>query len=332
MARLPIATRESVPEAQRAIFDEMLQGLGLSPATARSVLIHVPKAHRWATGLNHYLRDESSLPKKIQELAMLVTARELDCQHIWNAHAASARQAGVGSAIVDALRDGKTFPALAPDEVAVVQFGREFFGPIGSAAGPFRPPWSSSAARASSSWGSSWGTTASWPCSSTPSTPTCRPIEPNLSCPSRWAGLRAPWRARSTTSSWWAPATPRSVPRCPRASTAPAWSSSSAPRKRRRAATAASRAAPCASPSTGSTTSGRSPTSPRRRSPAPTSGPTRAGQFFDDLFRVTQYRTDPDLVELLVTRSLDTHDSGCAARGRASCRSTAARPARSTAG
>lgn len=28
--------------------------------------------------------------------------------------------------------------------------------------------------------------------------------------------------------------------------------------------------------------------------------------FFDDMFRVTQYRTDPDLVELLVRRSLDT--------------------------
>src|SRR5712664_3702280 len=32
---------------------------------------------------------------------------------------------------------------------------------------------------------------------------------------------------------------------------------------------------------------------------------TRA-QYFDDLFRLTQYRTDPTLVELLVTRSLDT--------------------------
>jgi hypothetical protein len=34
-------------------------------------MVHVPKAHRWATALNHYLREESSLPKKIQELAML---------------------------------------------------------------------------------------------------------------------------------------------------------------------------------------------------------------------------------------------------------------------
>ena len=128
MARLPMATRESVPEAQRDIFDEMVKGLGSVPRYGPgSVMIHVPKAHRWATGLNHYLRDESSLPKKVKELAMLVTARELDCQHIWNAHAGSARKAGVPGALVDALRDRKELPTLAADESAVVNFGREFF-------------------------------------------------------------------------------------------------------------------------------------------------------------------------------------------------------------
>jgi len=128
VARLPVATRESVPEGQRTIFDEMVKGLGSVPRYGPgSVLIHVPKAHQWATLLNHYLRDESSLPKKIQELAMLVTARELDCQHIWNAHAASARKAGVRSEIVDALRDRKELPALGADEAAVVHYGREFF-------------------------------------------------------------------------------------------------------------------------------------------------------------------------------------------------------------
>ena len=128
MARLPIATRDSVPEAQRATFDEMVKSLGSVPRYGPgSVLIHVPEAHRWATGLNHYLRDASSLPKKVQELAMLVTARELDCQHIWNAHAASARRAGVRDELVDALRDRRDLPALAADEAAVVHYGREFF-------------------------------------------------------------------------------------------------------------------------------------------------------------------------------------------------------------
>ena len=43
MARLPMATRESVPEAQRAIFDEMVEGLGSVPRySPGSVMIHVP--------------------------------------------------------------------------------------------------------------------------------------------------------------------------------------------------------------------------------------------------------------------------------------------------
>jgi 4-carboxymuconolactone decarboxylase len=128
MARLPIATRESVPEAQKALFDELVQRTGSVPRFGPgSVMIHVPEASRWATGLNDYLRNQSSLSKKVQELAMLVTARELDCQHIWNAHAASARQAGVPAALVNALRDHQTLPELAPDEAAVVHYGQEFF-------------------------------------------------------------------------------------------------------------------------------------------------------------------------------------------------------------
>src|SRR5207247_3432160 len=35
-------------------------------------------------------------------------------------------------------------------------------------------------------------------------------------------------------------------------------------------------------------------------------GTYTAEQFFDDMARVTQHRADPDLVELLVTRSFDT--------------------------
>ena len=56
-----------------------------------------------------------------------VTARENDCQYIWNAHAASARAAGVSDATVDALRDRKALPELAADESAVVRYGQEFF-------------------------------------------------------------------------------------------------------------------------------------------------------------------------------------------------------------
>jgi hypothetical protein len=58
---------------------------------------------------------------------MLVTARELNCQHIWNAHAMSGRRAGLSDALVNALRDRHDLPTLPPDEAAVVDYGQELF-------------------------------------------------------------------------------------------------------------------------------------------------------------------------------------------------------------
>ena len=127
MPRLPLASRDNVPESQRDLFDAMV-GDGAVPSRGPgSVYIHVPAAAQQVTGLNNYLRRESSLPLKIQELAMLVTAREFDCQHIWNAHAASARAAGVPDELVDALREGEELLDLDPDEEAVVNYGQEFY-------------------------------------------------------------------------------------------------------------------------------------------------------------------------------------------------------------
>ena len=128
MARLPLASRESVPENQRDAFDEIVKTLGAIPRFGPgSVILNVPHAHQRLMGFNRFLRSDSSLSKKLQELAMIVTARELDCQYIWNAHAASAREAGVGNATVDALRERKELPRLPDDETAVVRFAQEFF-------------------------------------------------------------------------------------------------------------------------------------------------------------------------------------------------------------
>ena len=59
---------------------------------------------------------------------MLVTARELDCQYIWNIHAQWGRQAGLRDDIVDNLRDRKELTGLAPEEAAVVRYGQEPLG------------------------------------------------------------------------------------------------------------------------------------------------------------------------------------------------------------
>ena len=83
MARAPIPTRESVPEQYRAVFDEVVQERGGPPVGGPgSVTLNSPEMAKRANHLSAYLRQESGLPAKVQELAMLVTARELDCQYI----------------------------------------------------------------------------------------------------------------------------------------------------------------------------------------------------------------------------------------------------------
>ena len=128
MARIAAATRDSVPEEQREEFDRMVELFGgVPPVGPGLAMIHVPKAHRLATELNNYLRQESSLSTKVLELVMLVTAREFNCQHIWNDHAGVARAEGIPDAVVDALRDRKELPPMDPDVAAVINYGQEFF-------------------------------------------------------------------------------------------------------------------------------------------------------------------------------------------------------------
>ena len=128
MARMPAPTRESVPEKYRDLFDELVRERGGPPTGGPgSVTLNSPEMAKRANHLSAYLRQESGLPAKIQELAMLTTARELDCQYIWNAHAASGRREGLSDALVDAMRDKRDLPNLAPDESAVINLGREFY-------------------------------------------------------------------------------------------------------------------------------------------------------------------------------------------------------------
>jgi len=128
MARVPPATKESMPQNLREAFDTMVQSRGGLPHSGpASVMINSPEACRRAFHFSDYLRRESTLAPHLQELAMLVTARELDCQYVWNAHAASGKKAGLSAELVEALRDNEPLPAVKPAEAAVIAYGQEFF-------------------------------------------------------------------------------------------------------------------------------------------------------------------------------------------------------------
>ncbi len=127
MTRISQISRDQVAEQHRRAFDEVAAAPGGIGSGPTSILKSSPEMAKRAMHLSDYLLNESILPKKVQELAMLTAARSMDCQYIWNAHAASGRREGLSDALVDALRDKQPLPSLAADEAAVLNLGMAFF-------------------------------------------------------------------------------------------------------------------------------------------------------------------------------------------------------------
>ena len=77
--------------------------------------------------VNQYLRYETTLDRRLTELAILVTARELDQQFEWTAHEPAALKEGLEPAIVDVVKHRKPVDGLGEKEAVIVSFGREVF-------------------------------------------------------------------------------------------------------------------------------------------------------------------------------------------------------------
>jgi 4-carboxymuconolactone decarboxylase len=126
MARIPLVTRAQITEKEQPAYDAfMLSRAGRPNIGPYSLLLHMPEMAQRLEALRTYIRDESSLPQRLQELVMISVAREMDCAFIWYAHAAAARQAGVRGDVVDAIREKRSLANLEPDEQTVVDFTRE---------------------------------------------------------------------------------------------------------------------------------------------------------------------------------------------------------------
>lgn len=127
MPRIPLVTRDHVRADLRSIFDDISAGPGGVGTGPMAVLKYSPEMARRAIPLFEYVRNESSLPQNVRELAMLTTARATDCPYIWYVHAPLARQAGVSDAVLTALRERTPLPPMPAAESVVIALGMEFF-------------------------------------------------------------------------------------------------------------------------------------------------------------------------------------------------------------
>ena len=125
MARIPLVTRDQIAENEQPAYDAFMAARAGRPNVGPySLLLHMPEMAQKLEALRLCLRDEKSLPQKLQELVMISVAREMNCAFIWYAHAAAAKQAGVRADVVDDIRE-KRAPKLDPEEQTIVDFTRE---------------------------------------------------------------------------------------------------------------------------------------------------------------------------------------------------------------
>ncbi len=128
--RLPLPDRAALPEHARAMYDGIADPKGPTLAGLRGpagLLLHSPELARFAHALNAYLRWDSGLGGRLRELAILVTAREMDSQFEWAAHEAQALRDGLEPEIIDVVRHGRDTAGLAPADAALIDLGREAF-------------------------------------------------------------------------------------------------------------------------------------------------------------------------------------------------------------
>jgi len=120
----PITRRDQVAEAHRPIFDAVAEGRG-SVRGPFGILMHSPVLCRRHLDVGTFLRFNSRLEADSRELAIIATAREKDCPYIWAAHAPAARQAGIGNAVVSAVRERGDLAGVPAAERDIVDYTRQ---------------------------------------------------------------------------------------------------------------------------------------------------------------------------------------------------------------
>lgn len=129
--RLPFPNREDLDETARKTYDSLANPAGGSLAGLRGpggIRLHSPELSRGLRPANMRLRDPGVIDARTRELAILVTAREHDCQFEWAAHEAEAKKEGVSDEVVEIVRHRRPAAGLSEQDAALIEFGRELFG------------------------------------------------------------------------------------------------------------------------------------------------------------------------------------------------------------
>ncbi|AEN13832.1 MULTISPECIES: carboxymuconolactone decarboxylase family protein [unclassified Streptomyces] len=102
--RLPVLAADEMNDHQQELHARITARRGGVRGPFR-VWLQSPGLCERVESLGAFVRFESSLPKHLRELTLLMAARHFDAQYSWNAHVAAAVEAGVPAQAVEAIAE-----------------------------------------------------------------------------------------------------------------------------------------------------------------------------------------------------------------------------------
>jgi 4-carboxymuconolactone decarboxylase len=120
----PLTYNEMTPE-QKAMIDHLLSGERGTVTGPFNVLLRSPEMGDLAQKFGAEMRFHSSIPRKLNEFAILITARHWTSQYEWFAHHRDGLKYGLEPAVIDALAAGNRPAMMDADEEIVYNFCTE---------------------------------------------------------------------------------------------------------------------------------------------------------------------------------------------------------------
>jgi len=120
----PLNWDEMTPE-QKTMMEHLVSGERRGAGGPFNVLLRSPEMGDLAQQFGASMRFHSSLPRKLNEMAIIITARHWTAQYEWSAHRSAAAQAGLNESVIQAIAAGKRPGSMDADETIIYNFATE---------------------------------------------------------------------------------------------------------------------------------------------------------------------------------------------------------------
>jgi 4-carboxymuconolactone decarboxylase len=122
MAEIPL---DKMTPAQRAVADAIMSGPRKRMSGPFNAWLRSPELADRLQKVGEYVRFSTSLDKRLNEMAILMTAHHWGSQYEWYAHAPLAITAGLDPAVVAAIGAGQKPDTMKDDEAIVWEFATQ---------------------------------------------------------------------------------------------------------------------------------------------------------------------------------------------------------------